>query len=235
MSFSYRHTEMSIASGSTWINALLSHVPDAHALVVTVASTPIASRKNREFVVAHALHELRYATLLVDALSGYEESRDPDARFDVPRLAARLMSAIDWVRHQPGLGHLPLALLGSNTAAAAVIKIAMQLDPLPFALVTRAGRIDLAGAAPLRHTLLPVLVVSGGDSDETRGPSELAFELLGGHKEKLDIANAGGQFHDTESLDQFCCAMRAFFETWLQEIHNQDKTTDANKDMVPHS
>ena len=214
MSFSYRHSELRFASGPAWIQALLSHVPDARALVLFASTSSIASRTSREFLAARALHKLRHATLLVDLLGEPEEHRAPDARFDVPRLTSRLASAVDWARHQPGLETLPLALVASGTAAAAMIKLAMQLEPHPFALISRSGRLDLAGAQPLRQTRIPLLAIWGGSTDETRIPSEPALALLDGPKEKFNIADGGSLFLDPKALGEAAQACCIFIEKW---------------------
>lgn len=214
MSFAFRHLDLRFASGQVWLQALLSHVPDAHGLVVIASTSVIASRTSREFVAARTLHRLRYATLLVDLLSEVEEHRDPDARFDVPRLSTRLASAVDWARHQPGLETLPLALAASGTAAASMIKLAMQLDPHPFALVSRSGRLDLAGAQPLRQTRIPLLAIWGGSTDETLVPASPAFSLLDGPKEKKLIPEGGSLFLEPKAQALAAQASAEFLEKW---------------------
>lgn len=229
MSFAYRHSELRFASGPAWIHALLSHVPDARALVLFASTSAIASRTSREFLAARALHKLRHATLFVDLLGEPEEHRDPDARFDVPRLTTRLASAVDWARHQPGLETLPLVLATSGTAAAAMIKLAMQLEPHPFALISRSGRLDLAGAQPLRLTRIPLLAIWGGSTDETRTPSEPAFGLLDGPKEKLNIADGGSLFLDTRALAEAAQASCDFIEKWRAHAEPGNSTAPAEQ------
>lgn len=40
-------------------------------------------------------------------------------RFDLPLLARRLVTAIDWLGRRPDTGHLPVGLFGASTGAAA--------------------------------------------------------------------------------------------------------------------
>ena len=62
------------------------------------------SRRNRE--VAEGLAASGFATLLLDLLSAQEESLDQlthQFRFDVPRLARRVVAAIDWASEEESL------------------------------------------------------------------------------------------------------------------------------------
>ena len=46
MSFAFRHLDLRFASGQVWLQALLSHVPDAHGLVVIASTSVIATSKS---------------------------------------------------------------------------------------------------------------------------------------------------------------------------------------------
>ena len=85
MSFRHRHSIISIQTDNVWLDALLSSKPETRALVVFLSTSPIADRDSRELIPAYQLHEADFSTLLVNGLTSYEEKRDPDARYDVPR------------------------------------------------------------------------------------------------------------------------------------------------------
>src|SRR5687767_6488655 len=83
------------------------------------------SRRNRQ--VADALVEGGFATLLLDLLTRREEAIDQHTgqfRFDIERLTARVIAAIDWAGDQPGLAPLPIACFGASTGAAAALAAA---------------------------------------------------------------------------------------------------------------
>lgn len=212
--FIHRTTELSIPAKGAWLSALLSHIPDAKALLVCVAAAPIARADSREFVFTEAFRKAGYATLLLDGLTAYEEKRDPDARFDVPKLTERLTQVIEWAQHQPQLGQLALAISAVGTCGAAAIKTAEVIDPQPFALVTRAGRIDLAGAAPLRRNRVPLLAIAGGSDDPTRDPAAHAYQLLESDKSWLEISRASERFIEPGTLDEAARAALQWVEQW---------------------
>ena len=107
-----------------------------------------------------------------------------------------------------------------------MIKLAMQLEPHPFALISRSGRLDLAGAQPLRQTRIPLLAIWGGATDETRTPSEPAFGLLDGPKERLYIADGGSLFLDAQALGEATQASSLFIEKWRSHA-------EPGSDMAP--
>lgn len=218
MPYAFRHTEVCIPTGRVWLDALQSHIPDACALLVVFSTTPVAHRDSREFLASRLFHEARYATLLVSGLTPYEEKRDPDAHFDVPRLTQRLQAVIEWARHQPHLTCLPMALLGPATSSAAVIKASIGLEPPPFALAGRAGRSDLAGAAPLRQVQLPYLSLAALLDDKNRTPGRMAHDLLGGPKEWVDVPDASEHFVEPGTLESATRATLAWFERWRPSL-----------------
>lgn len=212
--FIHRTTELSIPAKGAWLTALLSHIPDAKALLICFAAAPIARTDSREFVFSEIFRKAGYATLLLDGLTAYEEKRDPDARFDVPKLTERLSQVIEWAQHQPQLGRLGLAISANGTCGAAAIKAAAATDPQPFALVCRAGRMDLAGAAPLRRNRVPLLAIAGGTEDPTREPAAHAFQLLESEKSWLEIERASERFIEPGTLDEAARASMQWVERW---------------------
>lgn len=232
MSYAYRHTDLCIPASRVWLDVLQSHVPDACALLIVFSTSPIARRESRDFVAAQIFHAARYATLLVSALTPYEEKRDPDAHFDVPRLTQRLVGVIDWARHQPPLASLPIGLLGTGTGAGAAIKASGGVPP-PFALVSRAGRADLAGAEPLRRNTVPHLSIVGSDDNACRAPARRAHDLLEGDKAWVEIPDAGALFIEPGSLDAATRAALEWFERWRPEPQPALPPIDNEDDIEP--
>ncbi len=73
--------------------------------------------------VARALADAGMASLMLDLLTE-GEARSRANVFDIDLLAARVVSAIDWVQVQPELRHLPTGLFGASTGAAAALTAA---------------------------------------------------------------------------------------------------------------
>src|SRR5262249_36266783 len=74
------------------------------------------SPRNR--FVAERLRDAGLATLLVDLLTEEEEAVDQYTarlRFDIDRLAARLVGATDWLGEDPDTAALPVGYFGAST------------------------------------------------------------------------------------------------------------------------
>ena len=123
------------------------------------------SRRNR--LVAQVLERGGFATLLLDLLTKEEDAidvRTREYRFDIDRLARRVIAAIDWADQQPALRALPVACFGASTGAAAALMAAADRPDNVQAVISRGGRPDLAGDA-LPRVLAPTLLIVGGDDD----------------------------------------------------------------------
>lgn len=120
------------------------------------------SPRNRR--VAELLHSASLATLLFDLLTPAEEAWDRshgDLRFDIDRLAGRLLATADWARRT--LPELPLGYFGASTGAAAALVAGARQPTWVRAIVSRGGRPDLAGGV-LPAVLAPTLLMVG-DAD----------------------------------------------------------------------
>jgi dienelactone hydrolase len=123
------------------------------------------SRRNRS--VAKVLEGGGFATLLLDLLTWEEDAidvRTREYRFDINRLASRVVAAIDWAGRQPVLAALPIACFGASTGAAAALIAAAERPDVVRAVISRGGRPDLAGDA-LPRVQAPTLLIVGGEDD----------------------------------------------------------------------
>lgn len=156
-----RHTLISLPTDGIWLDGLLSHAPDVRALAIILQPNAHHPARARESLIADTLQEAGFATLTMNLLTHYEESRDPDAHFNVPLLANRVLATADWVLHQPPLIGLPIGLVSLGTASGAAIRAASKSPECFGALACLGGRPDLAGAAPLRTLVRPVSFIVG--------------------------------------------------------------------------
>lgn len=152
--------------------------------------------------VAAALQAAGYATLLLDLVTHQEDIRDPDARFNVPQMTNRLLGAADWIAHQPMLTSLSIALVAVSTTSAAAIRAASKSPGRFGAIVCRAGRPDLAGAAPLRALTTPTRIVVGSE-DEDLGIVSQAFALIGCDRDWQAIPGASASFVEPGAREAF--------------------------------
>lgn len=222
MSYALRHTDLRIQADKVWLDAFLSHAPDVRGLVLCVSPWFGRLRDSREDYAARVLRDAGYATLLVSLLSAYEESRDPELRYDVSLLATRLQTVMLWVQHQPQLGGLPLGLQALGTVAAAGVR-AIAREPETMgerigAIVARSARADLAGAEPLRRLRVPTLMVMPGQEAALLPPAEQAYALIGADKAWKVVPYASVDFIEPGSLEAAASSARDWFLQHLPAI-----------------
>jgi putative phosphoribosyl transferase len=143
-------------------------VPTQATGIVLFAHGSGSSRHSpRNQFVARVLQQRRLATLLVDLLTAAEETidlRTARLRFDIPLLASRLVSAIDWLQTQAATRALRVGLFGASTGGGAALVAAAERPQQIAAVVSRGGRPDLAASALPKVTAPTLLIV--GERDE---------------------------------------------------------------------
>ena len=196
-----RHTDIRIQAERAWLDALLSFAPDVRGLIICAAPNIGRLRDSRDNYAAGIFHEAGYGTLLLSMLTPYEESRDPDLRYDVTLIGNRLNAVLTWLDQQPDLTDLPLGLLATGTVVAASIRHLVREPHRISALVSRAGRADLAGADPLRRLSVPILLQVPGAAQDLLKPSQQAYAHLSGNKQWHEISNASAGFIEPGALE----------------------------------
>jgi len=119
-----------------------------------------SSRSPRNRAVAASLNAAGHGTLLMDLLSRDEES-DRRQVFDIALLADRLRAVTRWVRDELGERPCRFGYFGASTGAAAALVAAADPAVDVGAIVSRGGRVDLAGAS-LPAVRAPTLLIVGG-------------------------------------------------------------------------
>jgi putative phosphoribosyl transferase len=162
------------------------------------------SRRNR--MVATFLEERGLATLLLDLLTPEEERVDESTReyrFDIERLARRVVAAIDWVATRPELTSLPVCLFGASTGAAAALVAASMRRGSVQAVVSRGGRPDLAGEAlPLVEA--PTLLIVGGHDEQVIALNRNAIARMTGPAQLAIVPGATHLFEEAGTLEEVC-------------------------------
>lgn len=201
MALTLRHSEIRIQANKTWLDAYLCIAPDVRGLIIYAVPHLPRLREARESHVCTVLEEAGFGTLMLNLLTSYEEQRDADAQYDIALLSQRLEAVCEWIANQPALLDLRLGMIANGTVAASAIRLAGR-NPEGFtALVSKAGRIDLAGAAPLRQLHTPICVLTPGAETDLLTATARAYELIGGAKTTLSIAQASTGFIEPGTLD----------------------------------
>jgi dienelactone hydrolase len=122
------------------------------------------SRRKRS--IARHLYDEKFATLLLDLLTPEEEIEDAltaALRFDVKFLAARLISAAEWLKNQPEVYGTPVGYFATGSASGAALRAAALRPDLTHAIVSQGGRPDLADIALNKVAAPTLLIVASED------------------------------------------------------------------------
>ncbi len=197
--------------GSVTLSGDLAAAPDARGIVVFAHGSESSRRSPRNRAVAEGLRQAGLATLLVDLLTPGEAAVDAQTarlRFDIPRLAERIVGATDWIARQ--LVAAPIGYLGASTGAAAALMAAAERREAIAAVVSRGGRPDLAAAA-LSRVRAPTLLIVGAADPVVLDLNREAFAALRVDKRLEIVAGAGHLFEEPGALERVTVLARDWF------------------------
>ncbi|MDQ0576728.1 dienelactone hydrolase family protein [Agromyces albus] len=186
-------------------------------LVVFAHGSGSGRHSPRNQHVAADLASAGFATLLMDLLTQAEEDVDVDTRehrFDIPLLAARVVSAIDWAEGVPEVAELPVIAFGASTGAAAALVAAAKRPDRVAGVVSRGGRPDLAGDA-LADVRAPVLLIVGGNDLVVIQLNEDAARELTAPVDIRIVPGATHLFEEPGTLDRVTDLVLEALDRWL--------------------
>lgn len=190
-------------------------LPDGLTAAVIFAHGSGSDRYDlRDRYLAEQLRGAGIGTVLVDLLTPQERQVDETAqhlRFDLELLAQRLDAVAQWLLEvKPGTA---LGFCGAGTGAAAALTAAARHGRVT-AIVSRAGRPDLAGP-DLGHVRAATLLVVGAGDPVAIQSNHGAFGTLGGPARLEVIPNASHRFDEPGAIEQVAELARAWFVHWL--------------------
>lgn len=206
--------EVRLRAGAVELDATLGVPPDASGVVVFAHGSGSSRRSPRNRYVAGRLQQGGFATLLLDLLTPEEAREDLISgalRFDVPRLAGRLVGAIDGCG---GLGPWPIGLFGASTGAAAALVAAAVRPDRVRAVVSRGGRPDLAGEH-LAQVRAPTLLIVGGADPDVLRLNEHARAHMQAEVRLEIVPGAGHLFEEPGALEVVVELARGWFARTL--------------------
>ena len=206
-----------VSVDSTMVEADLS-VPDGAKGVVLFAHGTGSNRHSpRNNFVAERLRQDAMATLLIDLLTPEEKAVDRRTRrirFDIDRLAKRVVEAVDWLKEKTSPEDLPVGIFGSSTGAAAALVAAARRPEAVSAVVSRGGRVDMA-AEVLNHVRAPTLFIVGEEDRQVLSLNRQALARLEIEKALQVVSGAGHLFEEPGALDEVAKLSRDWFQRHL--------------------
>lgn len=187
--------------------------PDPVGVVLFAHGSGSGRFSSRNRFVSDVLRQGALATLLVDLLTSEEDAVDQltrEFRFDIPRLADRLIGAIDWLGEQPESATLPVGLFGASTGGGAALIASAQRPDRVLAVVSRGGRPDLAGDA-LPAVRAPTLLIVGGDDASVIELNRQAMARMTAQVELEIVPGATHLFEEPGTLEEVARLAREWF------------------------
>ena len=187
-----------------WLHGDLGMVPQPRGVVLFAHGSGSSRHSSRNQHVARALERRGLATLLIDLLTPEEEAVDDltsEYRFDLPLLARRLVTIVDWLRQREATGSLAIGLFGASTGGGAALMAAAERPREIAAVVSRGGRPDLAGAA-LKKVIAPTLLVVGGRDTQVIQMNREAMKEMQGTVRMEIVPGATHLFEEPGALDR---------------------------------
>jgi dienelactone hydrolase len=218
-----------IPTERVWLGANLVIPQGAEGIVVFAHGSGSSRFSPRNRFVARALRAGGLGTLLVDLLTVDEERVDAVTgarRFDVDRLAQRIISVADWVATRPETRALRVGLFGARAGAAAALVAAAERPDTFGAIVSRGGRPELAGAA-VRRVSAPTLLIVGQHDEDALATNEDAYTALPAIKELAVVPRATHLFAEPGALDIVAELARRWFERFLAPGRHEVRTPSA--------
>ena|SRR6266850_1740830 len=202
-----------ITAGRTVLEGNLTIPQGARGVVLFAHGSGSSRFSRRNVYVARVLSDSGLGTLLIDLLTKQEELADQltaQYRFDVPMLADRLTSAIDWLEREGDTHDLVVGLFGASTGAGAALIAAAERPERVGAVVSRGGRPDLAVDALSRVTA-PTLLIVGGEDDVVIDLNREAMEQMRGEVRLEIVPGATHLFEEPGALEMVAEMARDWF------------------------
>ncbi|HEY8017858.1 MAG TPA: alpha/beta family hydrolase [Actinomycetota bacterium] len=190
---------------------------EARGLVIFAHGSGSSRHSPRNRMVAASLNDVGFATLLFDLLTAAEErvdDRTRELRFDIRRLAERLLAAADGVAERPDTSGLPLGTFGASTGAAAALVAAAARPAEVRAVVSRGGRPDLAGEA-LPGVRAPTLLIVGSHDPQVIDLNHEAAARMTCERETVIVPGATHLFEEPGTLEEVARLAGDWFDRFL--------------------
>ncbi len=233
-------------------------VPEGSLGLVLMAHPNASERRTaRERLVATVFEQAGFATLSLDLLTpseeqaerfGHDARRPPPVlaprvdprrgkfRFDIPLLAGRMILATSWLRRQLETQALPIGYFGNNTAAAAALVAAAHESDRVRAVVTRGGRVDLAGEE-LSDVRAPTLLVVGSADVPVMAATRAVQPKLSCETRLEVIPGAAHEFEQSGALELVAFRARDWFlrHVPMAKVVARDLTPVSRRERAPVS
>ncbi len=206
---------MVLSVGDVDLDADLIVPPGAKGIVVFAHGSGSGRKSPRNTFIAEVLRERGIASLLFDLLTEPEDT-NYETRFDISLLSDRLAGATTWLFENNETKYLRIGLFGASTGAAAALRVAASLGSDIDAVVSRGGRVDLAGDI-LGDVSAPTLLIVGGFDRDVLQLNRESYKKLMCEKRLEVIPGASHLFEEPGKLYEVARIATNWFESHLNK------------------
>jgi putative phosphoribosyl transferase len=209
---------VSIPVDSVQLEGMLAIPKGAEGIVLFAHGSGSSRFSPRNRYVAKVLQDATFATLLIDLLTPEEEQIDRQTkqhRFDIALLAERLIAVTDWLTQSPDTRHLGIGYFGASTGAGAALVAAAKRPNTVQAIVSRGGRVDLAGTDALGQIRVPTLMIAGGYDFLIIMTNRDAIAQIPGEKRLEIVPKATHLFEESGALEEVARLASEWFQQHL--------------------
>ena len=157
------------------------HIPDdAHGMVLLGHGSRNSENERYNDDFAPLFHASGLATLSVDLIPEDEDALDQETRYfrdNVSILSQRMIGVAGWLAETPETQNYSIGYFGVGTVGAAALVAAAERPDLVHAIVSCAGRVELAHYA-LPNVLAPTLFIVGEQDTQAVTQNQQALSQL---------------------------------------------------------
>jgi putative phosphoribosyl transferase len=216
-------TEESVKIPPAGLAGDLAMPPNATGIVVFAHGSGSSRHSRRNRYVARVLNQAGLATLLMDLLTIEEEEIDLETRelrFDINLLTRRLGEATEWLRSERSTESLSIGYFGASTGAAAALAAAAAEPQAVRAVVSRGGRVDLAGRA-LVEVQAPTLLIVGSEDEWVLERNRESIAVMRCEKALRIVTGATHLFEEPGTLEEVARLAADWFGRYLPDHTDQ--------------
>lgn len=218
--FNSQPSLVAIAADSVQLQGDITIPVDARGVVLFAYGNGNSRHNSGNRYTAQIFRQAKLATLLVDLLTPEEAAIDLRTKhFDVALLAARLVKVTDWLRRSSDVRDLGLGYFGVDAGSAAIVLAATQRAADVGAIVSRSGRLDLAGSA-VAWVQAPTLLIVGEHDFPGIGINQDALAQLHTQKQLQIIPQASHLFREPGTLAAAAWLASQWFQLILVQHGN---------------
>jgi putative phosphoribosyl transferase len=213
-------SEVRVPAAGVALDGDLVLADNTHRVVLFAHGSGSSRMSPRNRRVAAALQDLGIGTLLIDLLTRGEEGVDErtgELRFDIGLLAGRLSAIVEWLAARSETRPGSIGIFGASTGAAAAALAAATHPDAVGAVVSRGGRVDLAGPDALERVQAPSLLIVGALDGPVLRLNEAALGRLGGVRALAVVPGASHLFEEPGTLDQVVRLAGMWFGAYLRD------------------